>query len=115
MIHPLLLLSPIACHVHSPYATGTYSNESSLHDESECTICPGGWYCETAALTEPTGECGEGYYCVEGSTEKEPAGDFCNIGAYCPTGVSQPIPCRNNSYVSEGAKREGERERDRQT
>lgn len=41
---------------------GTYSNVTNLKMSSECTICPGGYYCETEGLTAPTGLCGEGIY-----------------------------------------------------
>ena len=78
---------------------GTYSNLTGLRGESDCISCPGGYYCDSDGLTGPSGLCGEGYYCPEGSSEREPADKFCPIGNYCPEGVSQPIPCRNNSYV----------------
>ena len=40
-----------------------------------------------------------GYYCAEGTVTKEPATAFCPVGHYCPEGVSQAIPCRNNTAV----------------
>lgn len=80
--------------------TGTYSNGTNLQNVSDCSPCPGGQYCETDGLTTPTGLCGEGYYCPEGSIYKEPATSFCPVGHFCPEGVSQPVPCRNYSEVS---------------
>lgn len=41
-----------------------------------------------------------GYFCPDGTIYKEPAANFCPIGHYCPEGVSQALPCRNNSHVS---------------
>lgn len=79
--------------------TGTYSNATNLQNVSDCSPCPGGQYCETDGLTTPTGLCGEGYYCPEGSIYKEPATSFCPVGHFCPEGVSQPVPCRNYSEV----------------
>ncbi|KAK2153849.1 hypothetical protein LSH36_283g03025, partial [Paralvinella palmiformis] len=83
-----------------PCPAGTYSNITNLAELTQCTNCPGGYYCETPGLSEPTGLCGEGYYCPEGSQEKEPASTYCPIGHYCPQGVSQAIPCRNNTFVN---------------
>ncbi|CAC5381825.1 unnamed protein product [Mytilus coruscus] len=76
---------------------GTYSNVTNLKISSECTICPGGYYCETEGLISPTGLCGEGYYCPDGTIQKEPPLTYCPVGNYCPEGVSQPIPCRNQT------------------
>ena len=81
------------------YFSGTYSNATNLKNETECSPCPGGYYCETDGLTAPTGLCGEGYYCEVGTIYKEPALKFCPVGHYCPEGVSQPVPCRNYSEV----------------
>ena len=79
---------------------GSYNNVTGIKSEDECTVCPGGWYCEGLGLTWPSGLCGEGYYCPPGSSQKEPPDNFCPVGNYCPAGVSQPLPCRNNSHVS---------------
>ena len=43
-----------------------------------------GYYCDSYALTEPTGLCTAGYYCVAGSSV--PAPDICPGGRYCPQG-----------------------------
>ena len=39
---------------------GTYSNQTGLQADTECTPCTPGYYCETPGLTEPTGPCDAG-------------------------------------------------------
>ena len=82
------------------FDVGTYSNLTGLASESECILCPGGYYCQDSGLTEPSGLCGEGYFCPEGSTEQQPAANFCPVGNFCPEGVAAALPCRNLTYVS---------------
>lgn len=47
---------------------GTYSNETGLTEEAECTACDPGMYCDTPGLTAPAGECDEGHYCDSAAT-----------------------------------------------
>lgn len=46
---------------------GTYSNETGLTEESECTACDPGKYCDTPGLIEPAGECDPGHFCESGA------------------------------------------------
>ncbi|XP_071505048.1 uncharacterized protein [Diadema antillarum] len=84
----------------TPCPRGRYSNDTMKAADTDCYLCSGGYYCETEGLTEPTGECGEGYYCPPGTIHREPNTTFCPVGHYCPGAVSYPIPCRNNTYVN---------------
>ncbi|XP_070552128.1 fibrillin-2-like [Ptychodera flava] len=87
----------------TPCPAGTFSNETNKigpSGENGCYQCTGGMYCETEGLVEPTGYCGEGYYCPPGTVDREPSTTYCPIGHYCPEGVAYPIPCRNNSEVN---------------
>jgi len=43
---------------------GTYSNTSGLVSVDECTDCDPGMYCDSPGLTQPTGECAAGHYCL---------------------------------------------------
>lgn len=43
-----------------PCPVGTIGNRTALANESECTQCPGGFYCETAGRATATGKCQEG-------------------------------------------------------
>ncbi|GIQ87851.1 hypothetical protein KIPB_009982, partial [Kipferlia bialata] len=42
---------------------GTYSEATNLQDESQCTPCDAGHYCETAGASAVGALCSEGYYC----------------------------------------------------
>ncbi|RUS80256.1 hypothetical protein EGW08_011985, partial [Elysia chlorotica] len=74
--------------------------QTNLQSESDCDLCPGGYYCETDGLTEPTGICEPGYFCPEGSVYKDALGNECPIGHFCPGGNAAALPCRNNSHVN---------------
>ena len=57
---------------------------------ADCTPCPGGRYCETPGLTQPTGDCQPGFYCSQGANNSSPTdgitGDICPQGKYCEAG-----------------------------
>ena len=65
---------------------GTYNNDTGLTNASECKSCPGGWYCDHYAATEPTGLCEKGHYCEYGVDRNKPTD--CNntdVGGLCLT------------------------------
>ena len=63
---------------------GTFSNQTQLHNETQCTKCLPGYYCDEYGLSYPAGKCLQGYYCPEGSIQKN--AKECTIGLHCPTG-----------------------------
>ena len=69
---------------------GTYSNKKGLKNETECSPCDPGQYCNTAGLTSTAGDCTAGHYCQIGAEYATPIGetwgDYCETGHYCPTG-----------------------------
>ena len=70
---------------------------------ADCVPCDPGFYCQTSGLSNVTGECFAGYYCVEGSDSPTPTNDtgfICPIGNYCPQGSHAPIPCPNATYMN---------------
>lgn len=85
-----------------PCPRGTFSNTTQLTSSGECTPCSGGMYCQTTGLTEPTGDCDPGYYCVSGAQQKNPqdgtTGGECPEAHYCPTGTSNPLICPAGTY-----------------
>ena len=62
------LLCPMGhyCGLGTEYPTqcpnGTYSNQTGIQQETDCTDCTPGLYCEGYALTEPTAPCDSGDY-----------------------------------------------------
>ncbi|XP_075462631.1 uncharacterized protein LOC142498007 [Ascaphus truei] len=69
---------------------GTYSPNSQLMAEAECISCPAGFFCAGEGITEPTGHCLPGYWCIEGSKISNPTdgvtGKVCPKGKYCISG-----------------------------
>ncbi|MEQ2279189.1 hypothetical protein AMECASPLE_006848 [Ameca splendens] len=89
---------------------GTWSSQSGLEAETECQLCPRGWYCLAGSAT-PAGRCNSGHYCPEGTAYGTqypcPAGTYsiqmgnryredcliCPEGSFCQLGTSKPSPC----------------------
>lgn len=44
-----------------PCPVSMWSNSTGLKSAEECQPCPGGFYCASSGLTEPTGLCSDGY------------------------------------------------------
>ena len=89
--------------VPAPCPAGTFSNTTHLQAENECTQCTYGHYCGTDGLTEPTGECWAGFYCLRGaSSPNNPVVDAtsgpCPAGHYCPNATSYPLGCPCGTY-----------------
>ncbi|KAF6736840.1 hypothetical protein FQA47_014055 [Oryzias melastigma] len=83
---------------------GTWSNRSGLRSREDCTLCLGGFYCDSAGLTKPSGLCNAGYYCMEGAITSTPTdgvtGGPCPEGHYCPEGTVLPVTCDPGTYVT---------------
>lgn len=92
-----------------PCPLGTYSNSTGLRRSTDCTPCPGGYYCDGIGRTAPTGLCDPGFYCREKAYSSAPpegaTGGLCPAGGYCPRGSATPTPCIMGYYSkSAGAK-----------
>ncbi|XP_071505045.1 uncharacterized protein [Diadema antillarum] len=74
-----------------PCPPGTYNNLTNSVNESSCTPCLAGFFCQTPGLSDPEGECYPGYYCLMG--EDNPTPNPCPEGNYCPSGSYKPTPC----------------------
>ncbi len=72
-------------------------------------ICKPGQYCPHEALSEPIGNCSEGYYCLAGASSSKPTdkvtGDICPAGAYCPNGSQNYTLCPPGTYSNETGNR----------
>ena len=93
---------------------GTYSN-AGAKSETQCLICPIGWYCEGA---HNFGKCPAGSYatgtgntscsqCVAGTynpSASQGVCKSCNAGYYCPQGAQAQIPCPAGYYCPAGSK-----------
>ena len=71
---PIGTVEPIHC------PEGTYSNNTRLRNETDCSPCTEGWYCDDLALNEPKAECDAGYYCPSGSVNAQQI--ICPAGRY---------------------------------
>ena len=86
-------------YVWEPCPTGTYSPDTGLANDTQCTPCDGGFYCDALNATTITAPCQEGYYCRSGSDTMTPSpsskGDAgeCPMGYYCPTQTADPAAC----------------------
>ncbi|WAR09797.1 hypothetical protein MAR_034873 [Mya arenaria] len=76
---------------------GTFGNSTGLYQISECTPCPGGYYCDQEAQTTYTQLCNPGFYCRQGAETGTPMEDSdayeCPVGHFCPQGTSEPQKC----------------------
>ena len=59
-------------------ASGTYRRETGGKSQSECTICPEGFYCNAGCI-EPV-VCESSVYCPKSSGNYT----MCPSGSYCP-------------------------------
>ncbi|XP_022100039.1 zonadhesin-like [Acanthaster planci] len=92
-----------------PCPAGTYGNTTGLRRSEDCSPCPGGWYCDGFANTEPTDVCDPGFYCKEKAYTSAPVdgvtGGLCPPGGYCPAGSAWPANCPLGTYSnSSGSK-----------
>ncbi|XP_077105722.1 uncharacterized protein LOC143764221 isoform X2 [Ranitomeya variabilis] len=69
---------------------GTYSQSRQLMAQEQCRSCPSGYYCADEGLTEPSGRCLPGYWCIGRAETANPAdgvtGDLCPAGKFCKDG-----------------------------
>ena len=94
-----------------PCPLGTYSNSTKLRRSTDCTPCPGGYYCDGIGRTSPRDICDAGFFCREKAYTSAPptgaTGGVCEAGGYCPPGSAFPTACPVGKYSkSKGAKTE---------
>ncbi|KAJ7990480.1 hypothetical protein DPEC_G00300750 [Dallia pectoralis] len=84
---------------------GSVSPTEGRSSQTDCSPCPPGFYCNSAALTSPSGPCMSGHFCSGGATGPAPVsqsfGDVCPSGHYCPDGTGSPRPCPAGSFHPE--------------
>ena len=91
-------------HVWQPCPTGTFSATSGLSNSTECTLCTGGFYCDSPNSTDVSGPCDAGYFCRTGSDSRIPSGlnkgdaGICPLGHFCPAHTDSPKACPAGTY-----------------
>ncbi|CAG2223568.1 unnamed protein product [Mytilus edulis] len=94
-------------HVWQSCPAGTFNPSTGLANETQCTQCTGGFYCDVKNLTVESGPCDAGYFCRSGSDDQQPsgltAGDAgpCPVGHYCPQQTQDPIQCPAGTFNNE--------------
>ncbi|KAJ8035012.1 hypothetical protein HOLleu_22086 [Holothuria leucospilota] len=87
-----------------PCPRGTFRLEASAQEMSQCDPCTPGSYCASLGLSEPSGLCAAGHYCLSGANTSHPTDDdtggLCPPGYYCLEGTPDPYhtPCQNGTY-----------------
>jgi hypothetical protein len=89
--------------VPTPCPRGTYSSATGLTNLASCVTCDVGSYCETAALTAPTGSCAAGYYCKTAHYVARPQSEECPAGYFCGVGSVDKTAC-SGTYQDEPRK-----------
>mmetsp|Transcript_6632 Transcript_6632/g.24821 ORF Transcript_6632/g.24821 Transcript_6632/m.24821 type:complete len:4721 (-) Transcript_6632:61-14223(-) len=84
---------------------GTFSNFTMRDADTECTLCSNGFYCATPGLSQPTGPCDAGYYCIRGAVNATAhlgvlggSGGICPRGTYCPAQSTLPTFCPKGTF-----------------
>ncbi|KAH8067766.1 calcium ion binding protein [Aureococcus anophagefferens] len=90
---------------------GTYGHRENLTQATDCASCAGS-FCSKKGLTQPDGECFEGfywpgaerarragYYCGRGVATATPAATVCPAGSFCANGSVVPTACEPGSYA----------------
>ncbi|KAF6036715.1 hypothetical protein EB796_004987 [Bugula neritina] len=85
-----------------PCPQGTYSDQTGLHNMSDCFLCDGGEYCAAFNMTSTSGNCTRGFYCTGAETVDN--ANRCPIGYYCPERTTTPILCPSGTYQDEEEK-----------
>jgi hypothetical protein len=75
---------------------GTFLSYKGAKSRDECQKCTPGKYCDKEGLSEPSGNCWNGYVCQEGSESPTP-NSICEMGYFCPnstlTGAREQQQC----------------------
>ncbi|XP_061734344.1 neurogenic locus notch homolog protein 3-like [Nerophis ophidion] len=100
-----------------PCPRGYYNPEPMTQSLDSCLPCPPGHYCEKERLTNASGKCKAGWFCVSAAWNSQPfdldnytntnclcpataTGGRCQVGFYCPSGSSEPLPCLPGAFCN---------------
>ena len=99
---------------------GTFGPGQGYSNITQCQPCLPGSYCAVSGLSNVTGLCYAGYYCMTGAKDPAPfeddpivggnfdfQNDLCPKGFYCTNGTANPTPCPRGRYSGQsGLKQE---------
>ncbi|KAF0752111.1 hypothetical protein AaE_006158, partial [Aphanomyces astaci] len=81
---------------------GTYRPNILGQTLADCSLCPGGTYCNGTGLIAQSGLCAPSYFCTLAASTPTPTdgvtGNICPLGFFCPAGVNQPLKCAEGTY-----------------
>lgn len=77
---------------------GTFSNAYANENSTNCLPCTAGMYCAGTGRALPNGNCTEGWFCPQGSTQPQPTGNECLAGHSCPEASGAETPCPSGYY-----------------
>ncbi|KAF6119825.1 hypothetical protein HJG60_010211 [Phyllostomus discolor] len=100
-----------------PCPRGYYNPDPLTQSLDGCLPCPPGHYCRQENLTQASGLCDAGWFCMLAAWTPRPfdldnytsnnclcpataTGGKCPAGSFCPKGSSEPIPCPPGSFCA---------------
>ncbi|KAH3841624.1 hypothetical protein DPMN_115097 [Dreissena polymorpha] len=89
---------PLASQSAIPCPEGTFSDAYANENETNCLPCTAGMYCAGIGRALPNGNCTEGWFCPQGSTQPQPTSNKCLAGHECPEGSGAETPCTSGFY-----------------
>ncbi|XP_075046430.1 uncharacterized protein LOC142107145 [Mixophyes fleayi] len=97
---------PLGSSYPFPCPTGTFQPYPGMSSAESCLACPAGKFCKGSALSNVSGNCSVGFYCVLGAVVESPldgvTGSPCPKGHYCPSGANAPLPCEEGFFQDLG-------------
>ena len=91
-------------HVWQACPTGTFSAATGLANETQCTLCTAGYFCDELNATAVSGPCDPGHYCRSGAATNTPTasskGDagVCPMGHWCGPQTGEPNDCPAGTF-----------------
>ncbi|XP_030833488.1 proprotein convertase subtilisin/kexin type 5 isoform X2 [Strongylocentrotus purpuratus] len=92
-------------HVWESCPLGSFSSSTGLANETQCTQCTAGHYCDMVNVTTVADDCDAGFYCSRsGSDARQPSessrgyAGVCPEGYYCIQGTGEPEPCPASTF-----------------
>lgn len=82
----------------TPCDNGTFGPTEGLRNQSECSPCTAGFFCNKTGLSAVSGSCSPGYYCPPGQASPTPNAHVCPLGHFCVGGKGSPEICPRGQF-----------------